>query len=259
VPERPFDPQRLRAIILDLDGTLYRQDALRTAMLLRLVRACALRPLSGWRTMRVLRAYRHAQEHLRDAAAAAQPSANLAEAQIHRTSELTGAAPDFVRECVSRWMEHEPLDLVPRNIRPGLLAFLHASKARGLHLGVLSDYPAEAKLTALGLDGIFDVVLTAQSPDVGVFKPHPRGLLLAAERLQVRPSECVYIGDRAEVDGQAAAAAGMACFIVTQRNDPGRHGAWLPVSGFPELHALLVAESDRQAPLVAPQPGLNGG
>ena len=260
VPDAPFDPRRLKAIVFDLDGTLYRQDPLRKAMLLRLVRGHALRPLSGLRTMRVLNAYRKAQEHLRDSAASSPPSANLAEAQIRLTCERTRAAPGFVEGCVARWMEQEPLDLVARNIQPGLLTFLQACKARGLGLGVLSDYPAHAKLNALGLDGFFDIVLAAQSPEVGVFKPHPRGLLVTAEQLRLSPSECVYIGDRAEVDGRAAAAAGMACFIIAQRTDYRSLGTWTPVAGYARLHELLLGSGDRQRTRpAAAQPRLNGG
>ena len=43
-----------------------------------------------------------------------------------------------------------------RAIQPGLTEFLRACKVRGLRLGVLSDYPAEAKLRALGVAELFD-------------------------------------------------------------------------------------------------------
>jgi HAD superfamily hydrolase (TIGR01509 family) len=254
-----FGPRRLRAIIFDLDGTLYRQDPVRKEMLWRLVRGHALRPLSGLRTMRVLSAYRRAQEVLRTSALSAPPSADLAAAQIQLTCERTGATRHFVEGCVARWMEQEPLAIVTRNIQPGLLTFVRACKARGLRLGVLSDYPAHAKLQALGLDGFFDVVLAAQSPEVGVFKPHPRGLLVVAEQLRVSPSECAFVGDRAAVDGRAAAAAGMACFILTRSNELRGSRSWTNVSGFVELHGLLAARRDDQPHLVAPQPRLNGG
>jgi FMN phosphatase YigB (HAD superfamily) len=81
-------------------------------------------------------------------------------------------------------------------------------------LAVLSDYPAEAKLHALGLDAMFDVVLSAQSPGVGVFKPNPRGLYAVMDLLAVESGDCMYVGDRADVDATAAAAAGVRCFIV---------------------------------------------
>ena len=69
---------------------------------------------------------------------------------------------------------------------------------------MLSDYQAMPKLRALGIADLFDEVLSAQDPDIGVFKPDPRGLEVALQRLDVRPAEALYVGDRVEVDAIAA-------------------------------------------------------
>jgi phosphoglycolate phosphatase/putative hydrolase of the HAD superfamily len=227
VAEALLDPAGLKAVIFDLDGTLYLQDVLRRAMLVRLVRAHAMRPVAGVRTARILTAYRKAQEALRGSMTPGQAPVDLADVQLQRTCEVTRAQPGLVSECVSRWMEYEPLAVLRRCIRPGLVEFLRSCRTQGLRLAVFSDYPAEAKLDALGLGHFFDVVLSAQSPVVGVFKPHPKGLLVVAERLALEPSDCMYVGDRADVDGAAAAAAGMRCFILTR------------VAGFPQLSERL--------------------
>jgi putative hydrolase of the HAD superfamily len=229
----------LKGIVFDLDGTLYRQATLRRFMLCRLVQAHLLRPITGVRTARALGAYRQAQEKLRAQSTFAQPSTDLAELQIELTCQRTHAPRHFVAEIVARWMENEPLAVLPNCIQPGLVDFLNACRSRGLRLGVLSDYPAEAKIAALGLHGLFDVVLSAQSPDVGIFKPNPRGLLRAAVQLGASPSECAYVGDRAEVDGPAAAAAGMTCFILTPHSCAHASATWIPVAGFAQLNARL--------------------
>lgn len=52
----------------------------------------------------------------------------------------------------------------------------------------------------------FTVCITVE--DVTHPKPHPEPLLLGAERLGVRPEECVYIGD-SHTDVEAGKAAGM--------------------------------------------------
>jgi HAD superfamily hydrolase (TIGR01509 family) len=254
------DLRRTRAVLFDLDGTLYRQNGLRRAMLLRLVRAHALNPVKAVRTARVLAAYRRAQEHLRgtEVAARTSPEArdapSLESAQVELTCEWTGADPEFVGQSVARWMEQDPLDILANYRRPGLTDFLRTCRERNLRLGVLSDYPAEAKLTALGLDGMFDVCLTAQSPEVGAFKPDPRGLLVLAHRLGVQPDTCVYVGDRPDVDGLAAQAAGMGCYIIAapERRRRRRPGAttWTLVAGFAELQAAFEAQ-------VAAQPTLD--
>ena len=50
-------------------------------------------------------------------------------------------------------------------------------------------------------------------------KPHPAPLLLAAQRLELAPAECIYVGDDLR-DIQAARAAGMRCVAV----EYGYHG-----------------------------------
>jgi len=79
---------------------------------------------------------------------------------------------------------------------------------------VLSDYPAEAKLRALGLDGRFSAVVCSTDPEIGVLKPHPRGFLTVCDRWQIDPSEVLVVGDRVEVDAAGATAAGMPCVVI---------------------------------------------
>ena len=232
MPDTGFRPADLKAIVFDVDGTLYRQGPLRRAMLFRLLAGHAAHPLNGWRTLRILRAYRQAQEHLRD-----DTSGDVAAAQIARTCERTKIAPSAVVECVERWMEREPLTFLPQSVQPGLLEFLSACKARGLRLAALSDYPAEAKLRALGIADLFDVALCAQDPAIGVFKPNPRGLLVTLERLGSSRRESLYVGDRVEVDAAAAEAAGMPCAILTPETTQA--GSHMSITDYHHLHDLL--------------------
>ena len=225
----------MTALVFDVDGTLYRQRLLRRAMATHLLARHLTSPIRGWRTMRILRSYRHAQERLR----AAPTTGDIAAAQIAIACDETGMDRALVDAEVTRWMHEEPLAFLPRCIQPGLLAFLQRSKERGLRLGVLSDYPAESKLAALGLSSAFDVVVCAQDPAINVFKPNPRGLLVALERLGASPSESLYIGDRVDVDVPTAAAAGVGCAIVTSRPHPSPETGHVEVASYSELGAVL--------------------
>lgn len=238
MPDIGFHPARVKAVVFDVDGTLYLQGPVRRAMLLRLLRAAAVNPVAGWRTLRTLSAYRRAQEHLRT-----DFSGDVAAAQIALVCERTGGDPAAVVACIERWMEQEPLTLLRQFRAAGVVECLQACQAHGLRLAVLSDYPADAKLRALGLADLFDVVLCAQSPEIGAFKPHPRGLQVAVQRLGVDRDECLYVGDRADVDAAAAAAAGIPAVIVTRAtaSAPGGH---MIVSGYPQLQALLVGHRE---------------
>src|SRR5438105_8377740 len=106
VLERRSDLSDVKAVVFDLDGTLYEQAPLRRAMALRLVRSHAAHPVHAGRTVRILRAYRRAQEQLRGNVA----GIDLAAAQIAIAAERTGVSRDEVARCVERWMDVGPLD-----------------------------------------------------------------------------------------------------------------------------------------------------
>ena len=199
-----------RAVLFDIDGTLYRQGPVRRAMMARLVRGHLARPTTGAQVMRVISAYRRAQEELRGSGF----EGDVTEAQVEMAAARTGVDADVVRSIVEQWMEVEPLGAVAASGRTGLVELLDELARRGTKLGALSDYPAMAKLEALGIADRFDIVLSAQDPRVHAFKPNPKGLVVALEALAVEPADAVYVGDRAEVDGAAAAAVPMRCVIV---------------------------------------------
>jgi len=237
----PVDGNLLKAVILDVDGTMYRQGPVRRAMFLRLLCACIGHPVHGVKTLRALRAYRNAQDVLR---VSGWGEGDLAEAHCRLAAEWTGLDRERVRASVTRWMEQEPLDLLRRSAREGLREFLEAAQGCGVRLGVFSDYPAARKLDAMGIAGFFDVVACATDPGVQRFKPHPRGLTVVLERLGVEPRRALYIGDRGEVDGAAADAAGIPCVLIGRRPAVANGAGWITMSGYPELRQAICGRID---------------
>jgi len=234
---RTVDPTRLKAIVFDVDGTLYAQAGLRRAMMGQLLRAHLARPWTGVNTFRILQAYRQAQEQLRETPV----QGDLAVAQLQLACQRAGAPEELVRSLVARWMEEAPLSLLPRFMDPALPALLQTARQRGVRLGVFSDYPAAQKLGALGLTDFFEVVLTAQDPAVNRFKPDPSGLREALRRLGAEGGEALYVGDRAKVDAVAAEAAGIPCVILASRKNGERGRSFTEVSSYAELHAMLFS------------------
>lgn len=212
----------IRALVFDLDGTLYRQEPVRRAMTGRLLAAMVARPREGWTAFRAVRAYRRAQESLRGVAC---PEADgLAAAQVRVACRATGLSEERMAAVAARWMDEAPLDLLAPATRDGLHDLLACCRERGLRLAVWSDYPARRKLQAMGLDSLFDTVVSAQDPEVQRFKPDPRGLEVALARLHVTRDEALYIGDRPEVDGAAARQAGVRCLIVGRQRPASASG-----------------------------------
>ena len=220
----PVALSAVRGVLFDVDGTLYHQLPLRAFMAAELATApLILGSLTRARTLtRVLRAYRSAQEELRDAPAKGHSIASL---QISLAAKLTGVGESEVARAVAEWMESRPLRYLRVCRRAGLPALLKGLQRRDIRLGVLSDYPCESKLEALGLASFFSPILCAADPHINVFKPNPRGFWRACELWRMTPGEVLYVGDRPDVDAQGARAAGMRCVIVGRIRGIGKDAA----------------------------------
>jgi putative hydrolase of the HAD superfamily len=93
---------------------------------------------------------------------------------------------------------------------PGVIKVLRILKRKGIKLAVLSDAPrvnAHIRLVEVGLDHIFDVIITFD--DVGETKPSTKGFKLILERLGVDASECLMVGDNPKRDVIGAKNAGI--------------------------------------------------
>jgi len=237
----PLDPsRRIRAVLFDLDGTLYDQRRMRTLMAMELAAMLLRRPFQAPRDWRTLAAFRKAQESLRHGRRARSgPAAQLEEAAARLRMPLAE-----VEAVTTEWMMERPLKHMARCRAAGTIELLASLQARGIEMGVLSDYPAAAKLQALGIASSFSVVLCATDPEIGAFKPDPRGFLAAADRWQLPPAEVLMVGDRADADAAGASAAGMPCVIIG-RSQAAPAGA----SGFrliPSLERLRHVLDDDQ-------------
>jgi len=85
---------------------------------------------------------------------------------------------------------------------------------RDLTLGVVSNATdlAGRVLDNLGLTKFFDTIVL--SDEVGVRKPSPKIFHIAAERAGVRPSRCLFAGDKLAVDVIGASRAGMNAVLI---------------------------------------------
>lgn len=115
----------------------------------------------------------------------------------------------------SRWRPYD--DVVPAFER---------LRARGIRIGLISNWDRRLAgiFTGLGIGHMIDVVIS--SAEVGLRKPDPRIFEMALERLAMKASESVHIGDHLYADVLGAQAAGMTPLLIDRHGgeDPGTTG-----------------------------------
>jgi len=207
----------IRAVLFDVDGTLYRQPPLRLLMATELATTSWVRhaPWNVPRLWRMLSVFRHVREELR---ALGRPDQPLARLQYTCAAERADVPVGDMEGAVREWIYERPLKYLPRVVRPGVAEVLSQLDARGLQVGVFSDYPVADKLEAMGLRALVSLELDATAEAINAFKPHPRGLAVACQHWGLPPGDVLYVGDRADVDARSAAAAAMPCAIVGGSN-----------------------------------------
>jgi len=190
-------------------------------------------PASEWREVRILRHFRTARERLREVGKAGDL---LDEVQYARAGAAAGVDVAEVRAVVEKWIYQRPLKYLGWVRRRGCRKALEALAARGIKVGVFSDYPTTAKVGALGLTDVVSLQLCATDRSVNAFKPHPAGFLEACRRWDIPPHRVAYVGDRLDVDVQGALAAGMHPIVIGSRTGDGFTG----LGSFGALERLLV-------------------
>lgn len=228
----------IRAVLFDVDGTLYHQPPLRLLMAGELGAAPWLNH-APWRVPRVWRmlsVFRRVREELRALGHAEEPLATL---QYTRAAARADVPASDMEATVTEWMYERPLKYLPRVVRGGMAGVLAGLESRGLRVGAFSDYPVAEKLQAMGLRGAMSIELDATSEAINAFKPHPRGLFVACERWGLTPGEVLYVGDRADVDAEGAARAGMPCAIVGRPAASGANGSFTALTDVRDLLAVV--------------------
>jgi putative hydrolase of the HAD superfamily len=103
---------------------------------------------------------------------------------------------------------------------PGAEEILREARARGLHVGVISNWDKRLRplLGAMGLARYFDSMTI--SCEVGAEKPRPEIFLAALRTAGVTASDAVHIGDSYDQDVRGAEAIGMQAILVDRQENP---------------------------------------
>jgi pyrophosphatase PpaX len=130
-------------------------------------------------------------------------------------AQMRSLAPDRVEELVTAYRAHnEPLHDQLASCE-GIDDVLVRLKDDGRRLGIVTAKrraTVELAFANVPLGHLFETVVGGDETEH--HKPDPQPLLLAADRLHVRPDDCAYVGD-SPFDIRAAKAAGMHAVAVT--------------------------------------------
>ena len=128
--------------------------------------------------------------------------------------------PDWPSDQVSKlalqlsqfWREATGRHVVFPETQETVLALFRRGYRLGLVSNTTSSFEVPRLLEELGIAGCFEAVVL--SCVVGIRKPDPSILLMATERMGVRPERCAYIGNQPRRDVAAAREAGFAQTVI---------------------------------------------
>ncbi|WP_169748127.1 HAD family hydrolase [Demequina rhizosphaerae] len=104
------------------------------------------------------------------------------------------------------------------HLRPGVRRLLQLARSRAIPVGIVSNaHSGRSHRRILAELGVIDAfAVQVYSDEVGMRKPNPRILELAAAATGVAPADCWYVGDTFDRDVVAARRAGIGVAIVTR-------------------------------------------
>lgn len=190
----------LRALLLDLDGTLAETDSLHMPAWIHILRSNGI----------------DADEEFYKERVSGRLNPDIVTEFIPALSEEEGHAIVEAKEADFRGQLNglEPL--------PGVRNFLGEARQRGLATALVTNAPNEnaaAVLRALKLENAFDLTVTAE--DVGVGKPNPKPYLVALAELGVAPDEALAFEDSSS-GISAAVTAGIPTVGIASTHDPAK-------------------------------------
>jgi len=210
-----------------MDGTLYDQRKLHRKITWEMLRFLIAHP-SGLRDLKILWDFRKVREKN-----ASLIDGDIEKRQFEWGAKASNAPVDKVCQVVQEWIFTRPLSYLDACCFPGTRDLFSKLKEKGIPIGIFSDYPAKDKIQTMGLE--VDVMVSATDAEVDRLKPDPKGLIVAALKLNTPVKECLFIGDRDDKDGECARRAGMPYLILNRKRrncSPNSFNTFTPLESF---------------------------
>lgn len=196
LPISKLDPKHYKALVFDLDGTLYDLQKMQGIMRRKIIQFLLNHP----RRWKEIQAVYHFRKHRKKERG--RYVKNLAEAQYNWVTESTGIPQEEVKRYISTWMYELPLPFLQQLIYPGVEEFIELLDQKDIPWAIFSDLEAQDKMEALGFPQAS--VYAAPDPEIDALKPKPVGLIKIAQDLGIESNDLLFIGDQEELDGYCA-------------------------------------------------------
>ncbi|MET4082392.1 putative hydrolase of the HAD superfamily [Pedobacter sp. UYP30] len=204
-----IDWQKVELVVLDVDGTLYNQSLLRKKMLRILLLHFLLRP---WQLKELWILYHFRKEREKHAG---YVGPNLEQKQYEWCKTKTGVSLERIKVTIDKWMFAAPNKFLLPVVFPGVDTFFTNLKNRGIAIATLSDYPSKAKMEGMKLEANLNA--SATDAEINALKPATVGLEYVLKHFNIsNPRNCLFIGDRLELDGACASSIGVQFLLVKQ-------------------------------------------
>jgi putative hydrolase of the HAD superfamily len=190
---------KFTAVAFDLDGTLYHDFSL----FVRLV------PFL-FKHQRLLRAMGRARDVLREESSY---EGDFYATQARLMGEYLDDSAEIVMEKTDRLIYRgwEPYFKAIR-LFPHVVETLENFRKAGIKIGMLSDFPPEAKLANMKIDGYFETIVCSEM--AGRLKPATLPFMELAFRMKAEPRNILYVGNSVSYDVEGARKAGMKTALV---------------------------------------------
>lgn len=193
-----------RAVIFDLDGTLYDNKGLPFKLV-----------LADIPNMFVLGAERVARKSIKGIDYG--NAAGVYDALFGRMAEIKHS---LTPEKARRWYQDKYMPLqvgllaLYFNARPLAIEMLQALRDRGVRIFLYSDYGHETeKIEALQIpENLFDGIVSAAK--MGGLKPCQASMQRLMQQFGLESETTLYVGDREDTDGESARSVGMTFYNV---------------------------------------------
>lgn len=195
------DWQKYKAVIFDVDGTLYNLSKMHRYIFWEMLKYYIVRPC---KYLEIFIVYNYRKERERLAHSSAN---NIAERQYDNVAKKLKLDKSKVIQVIDFWMNKKPLEYIEKCLNIEIKELIDQLRLMGVLIVYFSDYDPTEKVKRLDLK--YDYFFCSCDREIDALKPSTKGLSYILEKLRLNANQCLLVGDRDDKEGLMAREIGM--------------------------------------------------